>query len=102
VPKARLIEKHEVKKAARRRSGDNVQKQRDEARQWMMDARESGKAVELTLDPKERDETVKNRYRLVAKSEGWKLRFHTSSRRSHTNRKGIEKFEADVLIVVVQ
>ncbi len=102
MPKARLIEKNEVKKAARRRSGDNVLKQLEEARQWMKEARESGKAVELTLDLKERDETVKNRYRMVAKREGWKLRFHTSSRRSHTNRKGIEKAEADVLIVVVQ
>ena len=102
VPKARLIEKHEVKKATRRRAGDQVVKQREEARQWLKEARETGKAVELTLDAKERDETVKNRYRLVAKSEGWKLRFHTVSRRSHTNRKGVGQLEADILIVVVQ
>jgi|SRR6185437_3787935 hypothetical protein len=102
MPKARLIEKHEVKRATRRRAGDHVVKQREEARQWLKEARETGKAVELTLDPRERDETVKNRYRLVAKSEGWKLRFHTASRRNRTNRKGVAQQEADVLIVVVQ
>ena len=91
-----------MKKATRRRTGDQVVRQREEARQWLREARESGKAIELTLDPKERDETVKNRYRMVAKSEGWKVRFHTGSRRSHTNRKGIGRMEADVLIVLVQ
>lgn len=102
MPKARLIEKHEVKRATRRRAGEHVQKQREEARSWLRQAREGGKALELTLSLQERDETVKNRYRLVAKDEGVKVRFHTASQRQHTNRKGISQQEADVLIVVVQ
>ena len=102
MPKARLIEKHEVRRATRRRAGEQVQKQREEARNWLKQAKDGGKALELTLSPQERDETVKNRYRLVAKDEGWKVRFYTASQRQHTNRKGIAQSEADILIVVVQ
>jgi len=101
MPKGRLIEKHEVKRATRRRAGEHVQKEREEARAWLRKAKAGDKALELTLSPEERDETVKNRYRIIAKDEGLKVRFHTGSERQYTNRKGVIQAEADVLIVVV-
>lgn len=101
MPNARLIEKHEVQRATRRRAGEHVQKEREEARQWLRQARDLGRAVELTLGPKERDETIKARYRGVAKEEDLKIRFQTAAHRSYKNRKGREEREAQVMIVMV-
>ena len=101
MPKARLVEKHEIQKVARRRAGEHVQREREEARTWLRQAKESGRAVELTLGPQERDETVKARYRIVAKEEDVKIRFSTASYRSYKNRKGKEEREAQVMIVLV-
>jgi hypothetical protein len=101
MPNARLIEKHEVQRATRRRAGEHVQKEREDARLWLRQAKESGRAVELTLGPKERDETIKARYRSVAKEEDLKIRFQTAAHRSYKNRKGKEEREAQVMIVMV-
>jgi hypothetical protein len=101
MPNVRLIEKYEVQRATRRRAGEHVQKQREEARQWLRQAKESGRAVEMTLGPNERDETIKARYRGVAKEEDVKIRFQTAAYRSYTNRKGKEEREAQVMIIMV-
>jgi len=101
VPNVRLIEKHDVPRATRRRAGEHVQKEREEARQWLRQAKESGRVVELTLGPNERDETIKARYRGVAKEEEVKIRFQTAVHRAYTNRKGNEEREAQVMMVMV-
>ncbi len=102
MPKARLIEKHEVQRAVRRRTGEHVQRQREEARRWLKQAKDGGRAIELTLGANERDETVKARYRAAAKEEDLKIRFQTAIHRNYTNRKGVLEQEAEVLIVLVQ
>ncbi|HWE62103.1 MAG TPA: hypothetical protein VHB98_10355, partial [Chloroflexota bacterium] len=61
----------------------------------------SGQAIELTLGPSERDETIKARYRAVARDEQVKIRFQTASQRTYRNRKGKEEYEAEVMIVMV-
>ena len=90
MPNARLIEKAEVQRATRRRAGDHIQKEREDARQWLRQARESGMAIELTLAAHERDETIKARYRIIARDEQCKIRFQTAKQRTYRNRKGKE------------
>jgi hypothetical protein len=101
MPNARLIERSEVQRVTRRRSGEHAQKEREDARAWLRQARETGKAIELTLGPNERDETIKARFRTVAKEEQLKIRFQTSSQRTYRNRKGKDEYEAEVMIVTV-
>lgn len=101
MPKARLIEKSEVQRTSRRRAGDHVARDREEARQWLEQAKEVGRAIELTLGPDERDETIKARYRAVAKDLQYKIRFQTAAQRTYRNRKGKEETEAAVMIVMV-
>ena len=101
MPNARLIEKSEVQRTSRRRAGEHVAKEREDARQWLRQARESGRAIELTLAPSERDETIKARYRSVAKEDNLKIRFQTATQRTYKNRKGKEEREAEVMIVMV-
>ena len=72
-----------------------------QARAWLQQAREHDKAIELRLGPDERDETVKLRYRLVAKHEQVRVSFRTISQRPYRNRKGREEYEAAVLAVLV-
>jgi hypothetical protein len=101
MPNVRLIEWSEVQRVTRRRSGEHAQKEREDARTWLRQAQESGKPIELTLAPNERDETIKARFRTVAKEEHLKIRFQTSSQRTYRNRKGKEEYEAAVMIVTV-
>lgn len=101
MPNARLIEKSEVQRAARRRTGEHVAKEKEDARQWLRQAKESGRAIELVLGPSERDETIKARYRAVAREEQLKIRFQTAAQRTYRNRKGKEEYEAEVMIVMV-
>jgi hypothetical protein len=101
MPNARLIEKSEVQRASRRRAGEHVAKEREEARQWLRQAKETGRAIELVLGTNERDETIKARYRAVAREEQVKIRFQTASQRTYRNRKGKEEYEAEVMIVMV-
>ncbi len=101
MPTARLIEKSEVRRAARRRAGEHVRREREEARNLLRQARTSSKVIELTLGQDERDETVKSRYRIVAREEGVKVRFQTAAQRTYRNRKGREEYEASVMIVQV-
>lgn len=101
MPNARLIEKTEIQRATRRRTGDHLQKEREDARRWLQEARETGRAIELTLGPLERDETIKARYRIIARDEQCKVRFQTAKTRTYRNRKGDEEREAEVMIVTV-
>lgn len=101
MPNARLVDKHEVQRTTRRRAGEHVQKEREEARRLLRAAREQDKAIMLTLPPQERDETIKARYRVVAKQEGVKIRFQTLSQRTYRNRKGKDEYEAEVMAVWV-
>lgn len=101
MPNARLIERSEVQRVTRRRAGEHVQREKEDARTWLRQARETGRAIELTLAPDERDETIKARFRTVAKEEQCKIRFQTSSQRTYRNRKGKEEYEAEVMIVMV-
>jgi len=101
MPNARLIEKHEIQRATRRRAGEHVLKEREDARQLLRQARDTARAIELTLGLTERDETIKARYRIVAKEEDLKIRFQTATQRTYTNRKGKEEREAEVMIVSV-
>jgi hypothetical protein len=66
-----------------------------------MEAKGSGQAIELALGADERDETIKARYRTVAKDEGLKIRFQTAASRTYTNRKGALEREAEVMIILV-
>jgi len=102
MPDVRLIDKAEVQRVVRRRTGELAAKEKEEARQWLRQARESGRAIELTLGSNERDETVKARYRIVAKEEKVRIRFQTAAQRTYHNRKGVEEKEAAVMIVVVE
>jgi hypothetical protein len=99
MPNARLVDKHEVQRTTRRRAGEHVQKEREEARRLLRQARELDKAIMLTLPPQERDETIKARYRIVAKQEGLKIRFQTIAQRTYRNRKGKDEYEAEVMAV---
>jgi hypothetical protein len=101
MPKVRLIEKHEIQRATRRRAGEHAQKEREDARQWLLEAKVNGQAIELSLGPDERDETIKARYRAIAKEEGVKIRFQTAISRTYKNRKGNEEREAEVMIILV-
>ncbi len=101
MPKVRLIERHEVQRATRRRAGEHAQKEREDARQWLHQAKDEGRALELTLGPDERDETIKARYRTIAKEEGVKIRFQTAASRMYKNRKGNDEHEAEVMIILV-
>lgn len=101
VPNIRLIERHEVQRATRRRAGEHAQKEREDARQWLRQAAEKDQAIELTLGPDERDETIKARYRAVAKEQGVKIRFQTAASRTYKNRKGNDEREAEVMIILV-
>lgn len=99
MPNARLVDKHEVQRTTRRRAGEHVQKEREEARRLLRQARDLDKAIMLTLPQQERDETIKARYRIVAKQEGLKIRFQTISQRTYRNRKGKDEYEAEVMAV---
>ena len=101
MPNARLIEKSEVQRTSRRRADEHVGREREEARQWLQQAKEAGQALKLTLGPQERDETIKARYRAVAKDMQFKIRFQTAAQRAYTNRSGKEEREAEVMIVTV-
>ena len=101
MPNVRLIEKHEVQRATRRRAGEHAQKEREEARQWLRQAVEQNQAIELTLGQDERDETIKARYRAIAKELGTRIRFQTASSRTYRNRKGKDEREAEVMIILV-
>ena len=101
MPTARLIERSEVRRATRRRAGEHVRREREEARTLLRQARTSSKVIELTLGEDERDETIKSRYRIVAREEGVKVRFQTGAQRTYRNRKGREEYEASVMIVQV-
>lgn len=101
MPNARLIEKSDVQRTSRRRAGEHVGREREEARQWLQQAKEAGQAIELTLGPQERDETIKARYRAVAKEMQFKIRFQTAAQRAYKNRRGKEEREAEVMIVMV-
>ena len=102
MPEVRLIEKTEIQRASRRRAGENIQREREDARNYLRQAKETGRAIELTLGSEERDETIKARYRSVAREEQLKIRFQTSSQRLYQNRKGRQEHEAEVMIVMVQ
>ena len=101
MPTVRLIDKSEVQRVSRRRAGEFAAKEREDARQWLREAKDAGRAIELSLGPNERDETVKARYRSVAKEEQFRIRFQTAAQRTYKNRKGKEEREAEVMIVVV-
>ena len=101
MPNVRLIERHEVQRATRRRAGEHAQKEREEARQWLREAGEKDRAIELTLGADERDETIKARYRAIAKEQGLKIRFQTAASRTYKNRKGNEEREAEVMIILL-
>ena len=101
MPEVRLIEKSDVQRTARRRAGEHIQKERETARTYLRQAKESGKAIELSLDAGERDETIKARYRSVAREEQLRIRFQTAAQRTYQNRKGRQEREAEVMIVMV-
>ena len=101
MPSVRLIDKSEVQRVSRRRAGEFAAKEREEARQWLREAKEAGRASNFRWGQIERDETVKARYRSVAKEEQFKIRFQTASTRTYRNRKGKEEREAEVMIIVV-
>jgi hypothetical protein len=99
MPNARLVDKHEIQRTTRRRTGEHVQREREEARRLLRQARDQDKAIVLTLPPQERDETIKARYRVVAKQEGIKIRFQTLAQRTYRNRKGKDEYEAEQMAV---
>src|SRR5579875_2739943 len=101
MPKVRMVEMSEVRQRPRGRNNEQAQKDREEARQLLIQARKSGKVIELTLGPEERDETIKGRFRAAAKIEQLKLRFQTAKQRTYRNRRGMEETEAEVLLVLV-
>jgi fibronectin type 3 domain-containing protein len=100
MPNARLIDKSTVVQA-RRRDTIRVQQEREEARKLLREARTTNQVIELTLEPEERESTLKLRYRQVAKEEGLTVRFQTAQQRTRTNKKDVETVEAEILLVVV-
>ena len=99
MPTARLVPKSEVQRTTRRRAGEHVQKEREDARRLLRQARSQDKAIVLSLPATERDETIKARYRVVAKEEGLKIRFQTIAQRTYRNRKGRDEHEAEEMAV---
>ena len=100
MPTARLVDKSTVVQS-RRRDTTRTHQEREEARKILREARDSGQAIELTLEPEERESTLKLRYRQVAKEEELKLRFQTAQQRARRTRQGKETVEAEVLLVLV-
>jgi hypothetical protein len=75
--------------------------ERAQARDQIREACESGKLIELTLDPDERAPTIRLRYQAVARELGYAVRFQTARSRSYRTWDGREKAEAAVLLVSV-
>jgi len=100
MPTVRLIEKSDIPRSRRHRDGRN-HLDWEEARAILHAARDADQAVELTLEPSERAETIKLHYRAVAKEEGLRLRFRTAASRERRTRRGRETTEAAVLLVRV-
>ena len=100
MPVARLVEKPAAPIRTRRRS-DALEDERARIRDLLRQAGAPGRVIELALDPDERDETVKMRYRAVAKETGATTRFQTARHRPYINRAAQEGQEAAVLHVFV-
>jgi hypothetical protein len=101
MPNVRLIDKSEIHPRIRRRSGEHVREEQAQARSWLVQARDTGQALELVLAANERDETVKARYRIIAREENLKIRFQTGTTRAYTNRKGRAEQEAESIVVQI-
>src|SRR5262249_40518920 len=102
MPVAQLIAPETVQPIRRGRSGDGrAREEREAARAWLRQAREQDKAIELRLGSDERDETVKQRYRLVAKQEQLRVSLLVITQRLYRTRKEREEYEVEVLAVLV-
>jgi hypothetical protein len=99
MPTVRLIEKSSIRRPRRR--NERKHQERKEARQILREVHAPGRALGLTLEPKERAATIKPRYRSVAKEENLKPRFRTVQHRMVRNRAGKQQKEAAVLVVQV-
>jgi hypothetical protein len=55
--------------------------ERAQAREQLRQARETGRLVELTLDPGERARMIRLRYQAVARELGYAVRFQTARSR---------------------
>jgi hypothetical protein len=100
MPVARLVERPAVTPRRRGRSAA-LEHELAEIRRLLQQAAESGRVIELTLAADERDETVKLRYRGVARDLDYAIRFQTGHQRTYRNRRGNEQYEADLLHVFV-
>jgi hypothetical protein len=72
-----------------------------QAKDLLYQAVKAGQVIELTLDPDERPETIKVRYRSVANAFGYTVRFHTRRYRPYRDELGMEREEAAALLVFV-
>lgn len=100
MPTARLVDPPVARRRTDRRAAA-LAEERWQIRELLTQAGASEQAIELTLAPDERDETVKLRYRGVARDMGYGIQFQTGRQRSYLNRKGKEEREAEVLLVHV-
>lgn len=101
MPQARLVEQQVVQPIRRGRQTIWALEDRTDAKRWLLKAKQAGKALELTLEDSERDETIKEYYRSVAREAQLTVRFQTEQRRTYRNRRGAVGREAAVLIVLV-
>ena len=62
--------------------------EREDARQLLLEARQTDQVIELTLEPEEREPTIKLRYRAVAKEESLTIQFHIARRAHDTEPEG--------------